>query len=157
LAARDEASKPKAPQVGRSVEWSLVVTVVSFPELFGVLRRDLSLEDFEEDRCRSLLEVLEALDHEGRVGFPMEEILTRLGDEALGSELVRDVMSGEYQTNGAELLRGGVQKMKEKTLLVQRRKVLARLEKATDEGEKTRLLQEYKFLKEESTRLKGND
>jgi DNA primase len=157
LAARDEASRPKATVTGRSVEWSLVVTVVSFPELFGVLRRDLSSEDFEEDRCRALLEVLEGLANEGRAGFPLDEVLGRLGDEALGAELVRDVMSGEYQANGAELLRGGVRKMKEKNLLAQRRKVLARLEKATDEGEKTRLLQEYKFLKEESTRLKGND
>jgi DNA primase len=157
LAAREEVSKSKATMSGRSVEWSLVVTVVSFPELFGVLRRDLSLEDFEEDRCRSILDVLEAMNREGREGFPLEEVLERMDDEALGSELVRDVMSGEYQANGAETLRGGVQKLKEKTLLAQRRKVVARLEKATDEGEKTRLLQEYKFLKEESTRLKGND
>lgn len=157
VAAREEAAKPRPSVTGRSVEWSLVVTAVSFPELYGVLRRDLSPEDFEEDRCRALLDILETLAAEGRETFPLEEVLGRLEDEVLAGELVRDVMSGEYQTNAAEQLRGGVQKMKEKNLLAQRRKVLARLEKASDEGEKTRLLQEYKFLKEESTRLKGND
>ena len=157
LGARQEASKPRTTATGRTLEWSLVVTVVSSPELFGVLRRDLSPEDFEEDRCRILFEILESMTGEGRVTFPLEEVLVRLGDEAWGSDLVRDVMSGEYQPNAAKVVQDGVLKLKEKALLAQRRKVQVRLEKATDEGEKLRLLQEYKFLKEESTRFKGND
>jgi hypothetical protein len=138
------------------VEWSLVVTVVSTPELFGVLRRDLSPEDFEEDRSRVLLEILEALAVEGRVTFPLDEVLARL-DEGLGADLIRDVMSGEYQPHAAQLVQDGIQKMKTKTLLAQRKKVMARLEKAVNDDERTRLLQEHKFLGEEITRLKGND
>ena len=154
--ARQEASRPRTT-VGRTMEWSLVVTVVSSPELFGVLRRDLSPEDFEEDRCRVLFEVLEAFTGEGRVTFPLEEVLTRLDDETWGAELVRDVMSGEYQPNAAQLVQDGVLKMKAKALLAQRRKVMTRLEKAGTDDERTRLLQEHKFLGEEITRLKGND
>ena len=48
-------------------------------------------------------------------------------------------------------------KMKGKTLQAQRKKVMARLEKAVTDEERTRLLQEHKFLGEEITRLKGND
>jgi len=139
------------------VEWSLVVTVVSFPELFKVLRRDLSLEDFEEERCRALLEILEEMMGEGMSNFPLEEILSRWNDQDRGSELVRDVMSGEYQTNALLQLQDGVLKVKAKTLLNQRRKVLARLDKAINEDERIRLLQEHKFLGEEISRLKGND
>jgi uncharacterized protein (DUF2236 family) len=134
-----------------------VVTVVSSPELFGVLRRDLSPEDFEEDRCRALFEILETMTGEGRVTFPLDEVLSRLDDEAWGTELVRDVMSGEYQPNAAQQVQDGVRKMRGKTLLTQRRKVMVRLEKATTDEERTRLLQEHKFLGEEITRLKGND
>jgi len=157
LLARLQTSQPKASMTGRSVEWSLVVTVVCFPELFGVLRRDLSPEDFEEDRCRRVLEILEELATEREGFFPLEEILTQLEDDALGADLVRDVMSGEYQAHAARQVQDGVLKMKEKTLLVQRKKVLGRLERAVTDDERTRLLQEHKFLGEEITRLKGND
>ena len=156
LAVREVSSRPRTAS-GRTAEWSLVVTVVSSPELFGTLRRDLSPEDFEEDRCRALFEVLEAMTGEGRIGFPLDEVLERLNDETWGEELVRDVMSGEYQPNAAQMVRDGVLKTREKTLLAQRRKVMARLEKAATDEEKTRLLQEHKFLGEEITRLKGND
>jgi DNA primase len=156
LAVRSEASRPRTAS-GRTAEWSLVVTVVSSPELFGVLRRDLSPDDFEEDRCRALVEVMEALAGEGRAAFPLDEVLERLNDETWREELIRDVMSGEYQPNAAQMVRDGVLKMREKTLLAQRRKVKARLEKAATDEEKTRLLQEHKFLGEEITRLKGND
>jgi len=156
LESRQEVSRPRVA-AGRTMEWSLLVTVVSSPELFGVLRRDLSPEDFEEDRCRLLFEILETMTGEGRVTFPLEEVLARLDDEAWGSDLVRDVMSGEYQPNAAQLVQDGVLKMKEKALLAQRRKVMVRLEKATTDEERTRLLQEHKFLGEEITRLKGND
>jgi hypothetical protein len=157
LEARQERNQPRVVATGRTVEWSLVVTLVSFPELFGVLRRDLSPEDFEEDRCRSLLEVLESLVVEGRGTFPLDEILSRWNDELGGAELVHDVMSGEYQANPLRQLQDGVLKMKAKTLLNQQRKVKARLDKATSEGEQTQLLQEHKFLGEEISRLKGND
>jgi DNA primase len=142
---------------GRTVEWSLVVTVVSFPELFKVLRRDLSLEDFEEDRCRSVLEILEGMVGEGKETFPLDEILSQWNNEVLGTDLVRDVMSGEYQTNAVQQLQDGVLKIKSKTILNRRKKVLALLDKATSEDERTRLLQEHKFLGEEISRLKGND
>ncbi len=157
LQAKREVSASRALASGRTVEWSLVVTVVSFPELFKVLRRDLSLEDFEEERCRALLEILEEMMGEGMSNFPLEEILSRWNDQDRGSELVRDVMSGEYQTNALLQLQDGVLKVKAKTLLNQRRKVLARLDKAINEDERIRLLQEHKFLGEEISRLKGND
>jgi DNA primase len=155
--ARQEAGQSRTMATGRTVEWSLVVTVVSFPELFGVLRRDLSPEDFEEDRCRMLLEILEGMVREGRLNFPLDEILSRWNDQARGVELLRDVMSGEYQSNAPRQLQDGVLKMKAKVLSNQRRKVLARLDKAATEDERTRLLQEHKFLGEEISRLKGND
>jgi len=66
-------------------------------------------------------------------------------------------MSGEYQPHAAQLVQDGIRKMKAKTLLTQRKKVMARLEKAVTDDERTRLLQEHKFLGEEITRLKGND
>jgi len=157
LVARQQAAQPRSVVTGRSAEWSLVVTVVCFPELFGVLRRDLSPEDFEEDRCRRLLEILEILAVERDGAFPLEEILSRLDDEVLGADLVRDVMSGEYQAHAAKQVQDGVLKMKEKALLAQRKKVLGRLERAVTDDERTRLLQEHKFLGEEITRLKGND
>lgn len=156
LEVRQEASRPRIT-VGRTLEWSLVVTVVSTPELFGALRRDLSPEDFEEDRCRLLFEILEGMTREGRVTFPLDEVLARLDDETWGTELVRDVMSGEYQANAAQLVQDGVLKMRGKAILAQRRKVMARLEKAATDDERTQLLQEHKFLGEEITRLKGND
>lgn len=157
LEVRQESSRPRGTASGRTLEWSLLVTVVSSPELFGALRRDLSPEDFEEDRCRALFDVLEALTSEGKGTFPLEDVLSRLGDEAWGGELVRDVMSGEYQPNAPQLVQDGVLKMRGKALLTQRRKVLVRLEKATTDEERTRLLQEHKFLGEEITRLKGTD
>jgi len=157
LVARAEESRPRSAAAGRTAEWSLVVTVVSSPELFGTLRRDLSPEDFEEDRCRALVEVLEELDREGKGSFPLDDVLARLNDETWGGDLVRDVMSGEYSANAPQLVKDGVRKLKEKTLQAQRRKVLGRLEKAVTEEERTRLLQEHKFLGEEITRLKGND
>ena len=155
--ARRESTFSPGRAAGRTVEWSLLVTVVSYPELFKVLRRDLSLEDFEEERCRALLEILEEMMGEGMSNFPLEEILSRWNDQDRGSELVRDVMSGEYQTNALLQLQDGVLKVKAKTLLNQRRKVLARLDKAINEDERIRLLQEHKFLGEEISRLKGND
>jgi DNA primase len=157
LEARKEASRPRVSATGRTVEWSLVVTVVSSPDQFGVLRRNLSPEDFEEERCRVLLEILEAMVGEGRTAFSLDEVLTRLDDDVWGAELVKDVMSGEYQSNAAQVVKDGVLKMREKNLLAQRRKVLGRLEKAATDEERTRLLQEHKFLGEEITRLKGND
>jgi DNA primase len=157
LEVRQEATRPRVSASGRTVEWSLVVTVMSSPELFGALRRDLSPDDFEEDRCRVLLEILESLAGEGRQAFSLEEVLARLNDEIWGAELVRDVMSGEYQANAGQIVRDGILKMKEKNLLAQRRKVLGRLEKAVTDDERTRLLQEHKFLGEEISRLKGND
>lgn len=157
LVVRQQAAQPRARVSGRSVEWSLVVTVVCYPELFGLLRRDLSPDDFEEERCRRVLEILEDLTAERAGQFPLEDVLARLNDETWEAELVRDVMSGEYQTNAPQQIRDGVLKMKEKTLLAQRKKVMQRLERAVDDDERTRLLQEHKFLGEEITRLKGND
>lgn len=155
------AAQQAGPQVrsagGRSLEWSLLMTVVSSPEFFGVLRRDLSPEDFEEDRCRVLFEILEEFEGGGKASFPLELILARLGNETWGAELVRDVMSGEFQTNAGQLVNDGVKRMRERNLVAQRRKVMARLEQATTDQERTRLLQEHKFLGEEITRLKGND
>jgi len=157
LEVRKEEARPRTSPQGRTVEWSLVAAVVSTPDLFGVLRRDLSPEDFEEDRSRAVLEILEALDGEGKGSFPLEEVLARLGEGPWSDDLVRDVMSGEYQPNAAQLVRDGVLKMRRRVLETQRQRVKARLEKAASDEEKTRLLQEHKFLGEEITRLKGND
>ncbi len=157
LEARKEAARPKYSGFGRTIEWSVVVAIVSSPDLFGVLRRDLSVEDFEEDRCKHLFEVLELLVSEGQTSFPLDQILERLNDEALGADLIRDVMSGEYQPHAPQLVHDGIRKMKEKALLAHRRKVMVHLERATNDDERTRLLQEHKFLGEEISRLKGND
>lgn len=156
VADRQRSSSPKASVIGRSVEWSLVVTVVCCPELYPILRQEISPEGFEEDRCRKVMEVLEDLEPSRGV-IPLEEVLGRLNDEGIGRELVRDVMSGEYQAHAERQLRDGILKIKEKVLLNQRKKVLWQLEKAITDDERTRLLQEHKYLGEEITRLKGND
>ncbi len=140
---------------GRSLEWTLVAAVVSHPELYGALRRALSPDDFEEDRCRAVLEVLESLVSDGS-SATLEAIVPRL-DESVSAELARDVMSGEYETNAERLVFDGVTRLRERTLLAQRRRVLGRLERAETDEERTRLLQEHKFLGEEITRLKGKD
>ncbi len=155
LAARQKA--PRSGGSGRSLEWSLVVIVVSSPELFKELRKELSPEDFEEDRCRALLGILEDMVAEGQGSFPLSEIVSRLNNETWTEELEKDVMSGEYVAHAEEQLRGGVSKIKVRTLSEQRRKVKARLDQATSDDEKTRFLQEHKFLGEEISRLKGND
>lgn len=156
LVARQLAAQPKSAATGRSAEWSLVVTVVCFPELFGVMRRDLSPEDFEEDRCRRLLEILEALSSEREGVFPLEEILARLDDEVLGADLVRDVMSGEYQAHAGQVVGEGIVRIKVRNLKARQKAISGRMPRAP-EAEQTQLLMEHKFLEQEIARLKGND
>lgn len=153
LASQEAASARQA--AGRSSEWTLVAAVVSHPELYGALRRDLSPDDFDEGRCRAVLEVLESLVSEG-AGVTLETLVPRL-DENLGAELARDVMSGEYERNAEKVIRENVARLKTRALEAQRAKVRSRLEKASTDEERMRLLQEHKFLNEEITRLKGND
>lgn len=153
LASREAAGTRQA--VGRSLEWTVVAAVVSHPELYGALRRGLSPDDFEEDRCRAVLEVLESLVSEG-TGVTLETLVPKL-DESLGAELTRDVMSGEYETNADRLVGDGVSRLRERTLKAQRSRVLRRLERAETEEERLRLAQEHTFLNREITRLKGKD
>ena len=122
-----------------------------------MLLRGLSPDDFEEDRCRALVEVMEALAGEEGRPSPSTRCLSGWERRATGAEeLIRDVMSGEYRVKRGPNGEDGVLKMRAKTFgPAQEGK--ARLEKAATEEEKTRLLQEHKFLGEEITRLKGND
>ncbi len=153
LASRDVAGARQA--AGRSLEWTLVAAVVSHPELYGTLRRGVSPDDFEEDRCRAVLEVLEGLVSEG-ASVTLETLVPKL-DEGLGAELTRDVMSGEYETNADRLVGDGVTRLRERALKAQRSRVLRKLERAETEEERTRLAQEHTFLNKEITRLKGKD
>jgi DNA primase len=153
LALREPARARAAG--GRTLEWALVATVVGHPELYGVLRQDLSPDDFQEERCRKVLEALEEFVTEG-AAVTLELMVPKL-DEAVGAELARDVMSGEFETNAERVLREGSAKVKAQALLWQRRRVLDLIERAETDEERTRLVQEHMFLNKEITRLKGMD
>ena len=153
LALREPARA--RPAGGRTLEWALAATVVGHPELYGVLRQNLSPEDFQEERCRKILEALEEFVAEGAV-VTLDLMVPKL-DEAVGAELARDVMSGEFDTNAERVLREGAAKVKAQALLWQRRRVLDLIDRAGTDEERTRLVQEHMFLNKEITRLKGKD
>jgi DNA primase len=151
---------PLAPNVvdggSRSAEWMLMMAVLTKPELFGRLRRDLSPESFFEARSRRLFEVVDALIVEG-TDLVIEAVLIRVGDEDWVDDLVRTVMSGELESIAERVLEDGLLYLKKKKLTLQRKRVGERLRQVAGDAEEThRLMQEILFLDREITRLKGN-
>ena len=87
----------------------------------------------------------------------METVLERAGDAAWKEDLVRNVMSGEFEANAGQVIDDGLLYLKKRKLMLQRKRVGERLRQVAGDSEETqRLMQEILFLDREITRMKGN-
>ena len=133
------------------------MAVMTQPSLFGRLRRDFSPETLTESRSKELFEVLDGLALTENGAFPLETVLERAGDAAWKEDLVRNVMSGEFEANAGQVIDDGLLYLKKRKLMLQRKRVGERLRQVAGDSEETqRLMQEILFLDREITRMKGN-
>jgi DNA primase len=142
----------------RSVEWSLMMAVLTRPDLYGRLRRDVSPEFFSETRSRELFGVLDDLLGSGILkSLPLDLVLERVGEAGWKDEMVKAVMSGEFDQNAEQVLDDGIRMLGKKKLISQRKRVGEMLRQVAGDPEETqRLMQEILFLDREITRMKGN-
>jgi len=141
----------------RSIEWSLMMAILTRPDLYGRLRRDVSPEFFSEARSRELFSILDELLGGGAVtSLPLELVLERAGEVVWKDEMVKAVMSGEFDQNAEQVLDDGMKMLGKRKLISQRKRVGEMLRQVAGDPEETqRLMQEILFLDREITRMKG--
>jgi len=147
------AAKPYS----RTNDWVLCVSVAAHGGMFRKVRSSVSPEDFVDLQAKELFELMESLDSQEQGSWSWSQLLELTKDRPWNENLVRDVMSGEFQTNVEQLIQDIVVKMKVHSVQTRRSRVADALQKAGDEMERTRLLQEHVFLNKEISRLKGKD
>jgi DNA primase len=134
-----------------------MMAVLTRPDLYGRLRRDVSPEFFSETRSRELFGVLDDLLGSGILKIlPLDLVLERVGEAGWKDEMVKAVMSGEFDQNAEQVLDDGIRMLGKRKLISQRKRVGEMLRQVAGDPEETqRLMQEILFLDREITRMKG--
>ncbi len=135
----------------------LMIALVENRAAFSSVRNDVEIDDLTDTGAKKLYLLLEEMFR--RDESPEYDILSELDDEGLKGLVLRKLSTGEYRLNSDQIIKDGVNKIKQRIFEKKRWEVeslLAKTDSNTSIVELERLLSEKKYIDEELLRIKGN-
>ncbi len=135
----------------------LMMALVENREAFSSVRNTIDIDDIVDSRAKKVYILLEEMYRKD--DFLNKNLLSEIDDEELRKLLAYKLSIGEYRINSEQLIKDGVNKIKERNFKNKRRDVEILIRKSNNSNdiiELEKLLTEKKYLDEELLRLKGN-
>lgn len=140
-----------------SIDLFLLLAVVDHRSYFPAVRSKLNAEDFEDPRGKELFIALEECYRHDEES--MERLLERVSDPDLRRVIIEKSNLDEFNINVDTMIRDGIERIKERSLLKKRADVEKALKKNRSQGgdldEERKLIAEKIFLDKELSRYKG--
>ncbi len=140
-----------------SLDLFLMIALVENREAFASFRNVIDLDDLDDSRAKRVYVVLE--DMYRRSDSSNEGLMSKIDDEKLKDVILHKLSTGEYRINSEQIIKDGVNKIRQRNLEKKRSEIEMQLRKiglTTDRFELENLLSEKKFIDEELLRIKGN-
>ncbi len=144
-------------EIQMSLDLFLMIALVENREAFGSVRNVIDIDDLEDSRAKRVYIILEDM-YRRDCSFD-ENLLATIEDEALKGVILLKLSTGEYRLNSGQIIKDGVNKIRQRKLEKKRSEIEIHLRKTdltADRIELERLLSEKKFIDEELLRIKGN-
>ena len=147
----------KQNKINVSLDLYLMMALVENRDAFSSVRNTIDIDDIVDSRAKKVYILLEEMYRKD--DFQNNNLLSEIDDEDLRELLAYKLSIGEYRINSEQLIKDGVNKIKERNFKNKRREVEMLIRKSDyshNRIELEQLLTEKKYLDEELLRIKGS-
>jgi DNA primase len=147
-------AQPGGPPPRRTPDYVFMIAVAANLELFGGVRKAITLEELDDTRAKDLYIALE----EGfrAEDLRLESLLARISDEQTRSAVLAAAASGEFEENAGRFVDEGIRRIKRRSLTLRHERIRERISELGATGEGLSELQyELMHLDAELAKMKG--
>jgi len=140
-----------------SLDLFLMIALIENRDSFTNVRNILDINDLVDTNAKKVYILLEELYRKD--DLLNKNLLSEIQDNTLRGLIVYKLSTGEYKLNSQQIIKDGVNKIKQRNFEIKRSKVeilLKKTDPVKNREELEQLLSEKKYLDEELIRIKGN-